>query len=141
MYVQEFDIDHRRLEDCSMNICIRKCISLNANACSLLGRSDCAFTYFSLHIESQCTTAETAFDISVTFTRIAEFQKGTNVCFPKGISFIICFHRSVSRGTSSEVLKCSECVVGLCIFNSGYLRCMLLDYNNQAGEKKFYSRK
>lgn len=85
MYVQRFDIDHGRLEGCSMNICIRKCVSLNANARCLLGPSDYAFTYLSLRDESQCTTAETAFDISVTFTRMAEFQKGTNVCFPNEI--------------------------------------------------------
>lgn len=58
MYVERFDIDHRQLEGCSMNMCIRKRASLNVNACSLLGRSDCAFTDLSLHIESQCTTAD-----------------------------------------------------------------------------------
>lgn len=120
-----------------MNICIRKCVSLNANACSHLGGSDCAFTYFSLHTESQCTTAETAFDISVTFTRVAEFQKGTNVCFPRGILFIICFHRSVSRGPSSGVLGCSECVGGVCVYSARIVCAAgFLDYNNQAGKKK-----
>lgn len=58
---------------------------MNANACSLLGRSDCAFTYLSLHVESQYTTAVAAFDVSVTSTRIAAFQKGTNECFPSEI--------------------------------------------------------
>lgn len=72
-----------------MNICIRKCVSLNANACSLLGRSDCAFTYLSLHVESQCTTAETAFDISVTFTRIAEFQKVQMYVFPRRFNLFV----------------------------------------------------
>ena len=87
-----------------MNICIGKCVCLNANARSLLGRSDCAFTYLSLHVKSQCATAETTFDISVELTRIAKFQKGTNICFPNKMKCIICFHRFVS-----SVLKCSVC--------------------------------
>lgn len=89
MYVQLFDIDHGRLVGgCSVNIWIRKCGSLNANARSLLGRSDCAFTYLSLHVESRGTSAEAAFDSS---NRRAEFQKKVQMCvFPVRFNVFVC---------------------------------------------------
>lgn len=114
MYVQRFDIDHRRLEGCSMNICIRKCVSLNANAGCLLGPSDCAFTYLSF---ARWITVHNCRDSLWHFCNIyqnSRIPERYKCVFSQRDLMYYLSHRSVSRGS---VLKSSECVVGLCIFS------------------------